>query len=87
MSESASSTVPTLGAAAVACCSPLVSEPLSADEALRIAPVLKALDEPGEALDVADAARRYLCAMLLSMPDEALPRSAGGEGQGESLEL
>ncbi|MBU1800805.1 MAG: metalloregulator ArsR/SmtB family transcription factor [Actinobacteria bacterium] len=46
MSESASSTVPTLGAAAVACCSPLVSEPLSADEALRIAPVLKALAEP-----------------------------------------
>ena len=46
--------------------------------------VLEALDEPGEALDVADAARRYLCAMLLSMPDEALPRSAGGEGQGES---
>jgi len=45
--------------------------------------VLEALDEPDEALDVADAARRYLCAMLLSMPDEPLHRSAGGEGEGQ----
>ena len=30
--------------------------------------VLEVLDEPDEALDVADAARRYLCAMLLSTP-------------------
>ena len=42
--------------------------------------MLEALDEP--AMDVADAARRYLCALLLSLPDEPFTRSAGGEGHG-----
>src|SRR5690349_16866132 len=32
--------------APVVCCSPLVQEPLSADEAGRIAPILKALGDP-----------------------------------------
>ena len=31
---------------AVACCSPLLNQPLSADEAVRIAPLLKALADP-----------------------------------------
>jgi len=31
---------------AVACCSPLLTEPISNDEALRIAPLLKALADP-----------------------------------------
>ena len=46
MSVTAPAATPTPEAAAVACCPPLGSQPLSADQALRIAPVLKALAEP-----------------------------------------
>ena len=42
--------------------------------------ILEALDEP--AMDVADAARRYLCVLLLRLPGETLVSSGQGQGQG-----
>ena len=39
-------TLPLTAVEAVACCSPLAAEPLSADQAQRVAPLLKALAEP-----------------------------------------